>query len=143
MKPQLLVMQVIKFCSDRANSPEDRINFIQQKYTQQVGAGGVTRAWTGCVTGVGRPRSFPASVLPVQRIAAHVADTLPPSSLVHQLSELLRMERQLLDLQREHEVVSKEKDKGEGAEECYRRGGEGTAGGSGSGCVQRWRSSGE
>ncbi|KAG2446456.1 hypothetical protein HYH02_008448 [Chlamydomonas schloesseri] len=28
--------EVVKFCSDRANSPEDRINFIQQKYTQQL-----------------------------------------------------------------------------------------------------------
>lgn len=28
------------------------------------------------------------------------------------------MERSLLDLQREHEVVSKEKDKGEGVESC-------------------------
>ncbi|KAG2484398.1 hypothetical protein HYH03_016812 [Edaphochlamys debaryana] len=51
-----------KFCSDRSNSVEDRIFYIQQKYTQQ-------------------------------------------------LSELLRVERQFLDLQREHEAVAKEKDK--------------------------------
>jgi hypothetical protein len=28
--------QVAKYCSDRANSAEDRITYIQQKYTQQV-----------------------------------------------------------------------------------------------------------
>ncbi len=41
----------------------------------------------------------------------------PPLCPARQLSELLRMERSLLDLQREHEVVSKEKDKGEGGVE--------------------------
>ncbi|GFR47920.1 hypothetical protein Agub_g9722, partial [Astrephomene gubernaculifera] len=54
--------EAIKFCSDRANSAEDRIAYIQQKYSQQ-------------------------------------------------LSELLRMERQVLELQRDHELLAKEKDK--------------------------------